>query len=86
MEDVLDVYHRPYNEQYPVVCMDEQPVQMVKETRESIPCEPGRPQRYDYQYERAGVANALMFAPAFGWQKIRFCSGNKNGQRLGARN
>lgn len=62
MEDVLDVYHRPDDEQYPVVCMDEQPIQMVKETRESIPCEPGKPERYDYQYERAGVANAFMFA------------------------
>lgn len=61
MEDVLDVYHLPYHADYPVICMDEQPIQMVKETRESIPCEPGKPLRYDYQYERAGVANAFMF-------------------------
>ena len=61
MEDVLEVYHRPYDPKYPVVCLDEQPVQMVKETRQSIRCEPGKPERYDYQYERAGVANAFMF-------------------------
>ena len=62
MEDVLEVYHRPYDPKYPVVCLDEQPVQMVKETRQSIRCEPGKPERYDYQYERAGVANVFMFA------------------------
>lgn len=62
MEDILDVYHRPHDPKYPVVCMDEQPVQMVKETRQSIPCEPGKPKRYDYQYERAGVVNVFMFA------------------------
>ena len=42
--------------------MDEQPIQMVKETRETLPCEPGKPQRYDYEYERAGTANTFMFA------------------------
>ncbi len=61
MEDVLDVYKRPYNETMPVICMDEQPIQLVKETRTPIPGAPGQPQRYDYEYERAGVANAFMF-------------------------
>ena len=69
MEDILEVYHRPYNPKYPVVCMDEQPVQMIKETRQSIPCEPGKPERYDYQYERAGVANIFMFAEPLAGQR-----------------
>lgn len=61
MEDVLDLYHEPYDPNSPMICMDEQPIQMVKETRESIPMKPGYVQRCDYQYERAGVANAFMF-------------------------
>jgi hypothetical protein len=60
MEEILDVYHRPYDEKFPLVCLDEQPLQMVKETRASLPCEPGKPMKYDYQYERAGVANIFM--------------------------
>jgi len=62
MEEILDVYHRPYDEKFPLVCLDEQPLQMVKETRASLPCESGKPMRYDYQYERAGVAN-IFFDP-----------------------
>ena len=69
MEDILDVYHRSYDQKYPLVCMDEQPIQMVKETRESIPGEPGKPMRYDYQYERAGVANAFMFCEPLAGQR-----------------
>jgi len=61
MEDVLDVYHRPYDPEVPVVCMDEQPVQVTKETRTPIPMEPGQPQRYDHEYERNGTASILMF-------------------------
>lgn len=61
MEDVLEVYHRPYDEDYPVVCMDEQPVQLVKETRTPIPASPGQCERYDYEYERNGTANIFMF-------------------------
>lgn len=61
MEDVLDLYHEPYDPNSPMICMDEQPIQMVKETRESIPLKPGSVQLCDYQYERAGVANAFMF-------------------------
>jgi len=61
MEDVLDVYLRPYNPLFPVICMDEQPVQLVKETRTAIPAEPGQPERYDYEYERNGTASIFMF-------------------------
>lgn len=61
MEDVLEVYHRPYDADFPVVCMDEQPVQLTKETRISLPIEPSQPQRYDHEYERNGTACIFMF-------------------------
>ena len=60
MEQVLDVYKRPYDSLYPVVCMDESPKQLIKETRMPIPAAPGRAQRYDYEYERCGVCNIFM--------------------------
>ena len=56
MEDVLEVYQRPYDAKRPVVNMDERPVQLVKETRKPQPTRPGRPRRYDYEYERVSVA------------------------------
>lgn len=61
MEDVLEVYHRPYDPDFPVVCMDEQPVQLIKETRISIHMEPGQPERFDHEYERNGTACIFMF-------------------------
>ena len=62
MEDVLVVYERPYDPSAPVVCMDEQPVQLIQETREPIPAGPGRPVLVDYEYKRNGTANIFMFA------------------------
>ena len=70
MEDVLDVYERPRDLTAPVVCMDEMPVQLLKETRIPIPAEPGHPRRIDYEYERNGTANIFMFAePLAGWRQ-----------------
>jgi hypothetical protein len=70
MEDVLDVYERPRDLTAPVVCMDEMPVQLLKETRSPIPVEPGHPRRIDYEYERNGTANIFMFAePLAGWRQ-----------------
>jgi hypothetical protein len=60
MERVLDVYRRPYNADYPVVCMDETPRQLIRETRTPIPASPGYPEREDYEYERCGVCNVFM--------------------------
>ena len=72
MEDVLDVYERPYDATAPVVCMDEMPVQLIKETRRPIPAEPGRPRRIDYEYERNGTANIFTFVePLAGWRQTR---------------
>lgn len=71
MEDVLDVYERPYNAAIPVLCMDEQPVQMVKEVKCPIPATLSHARRVDYEYERAGVANVFMLAePLAGWRKV----------------
>lgn len=71
MEDVLEVYSRPYNPEVPVLCMDEQPVQLVKETRKPIAATRHHPKRVDYEYERAGVANVFMFAePLACWRKV----------------
>ena len=70
MEDVLEVYERPHDPQEGVVGMDEQPVQLVKETRESLPAMLGQPQRGDFEYERAGTAAVFMFCePLSGWRQ-----------------
>jgi hypothetical protein len=60
MEDVLDVYHRAYDERRPVVCIDEQPRQLVGEARQPLPARPGAPARYDYEYTREGVASLIV--------------------------
>jgi len=60
MERVLDVYKRPYDPQYPVVCMDESPKQLIAETRKPIPASPGQPARYDYEYRRCGMCNVFL--------------------------
>ena len=60
MERVLDVYRRPYNADIPVVCMDETPGQLIRETRTPILARPGLATRQDYEYERCGVCNVFM--------------------------
>jgi len=60
MEDVLDVYHRPYDPQRPVVCMDECSKQLIGEVREPLPPKPGQVAKYDSEYERKGTANVFM--------------------------
>jgi hypothetical protein len=60
MEIVLDVYKRPYNKDFPVVCMDESPKQLIQEGRKSIAMKPGMEGRVDYEYIRHGVVNIFM--------------------------
>jgi hypothetical protein len=60
MEHVLDVYKRPYDALFPVVCMDESPRQLIDEVKTPVPAEPGQPARYDYEYERCGTCNIFM--------------------------
>jgi hypothetical protein len=70
MEAVLETYAKPYDETHPVLCMDEQPVQFVKEVRKPIEATAKHPRRVDYEYERAGTANIFMFTePLSGWRQ-----------------
>ena len=71
MEDVLEVYHRPHDPEYPVVCVDETSKQLISERRVPIKAKPGQPARHDYEYERNGTANLfMMFAPLEGWRHV----------------
>ena len=60
MEMLLDVYKRPYNPLYPVICMDESPRQLIAETRTPIPASPGKLFKYDYEYRRCGNCNIFL--------------------------
>lgn len=72
MEDVLEVYHRPYDPQRPVVCCDEVNKQLVAEVQPSLPMRPGEPAREDYEYERRGTANLFMvFEPLAGKRRVQ---------------
>lgn len=69
MEHVLDIYKRPYDKKYPVVCFDEMPRQLIGESRESEPMISGHPERIDYEYVRNGTCNVLMAVePLRGWR------------------
>jgi hypothetical protein len=71
MEDVLEVYKRPYDPQRPVVAVDEKPVQLLSDTREPVPCEPGQPARQDYEYKRNGTANIFCaFEPLGNFRRL----------------
>ncbi len=70
MEEVLETYEKPYNAVNPVVCMDEQPVQLIRETRLPIPASENHPCRVDYEYERCGTAGIFIFTePLSGWRE-----------------
>jgi DDE superfamily endonuclease len=71
MEEVLEVYKRPYDPRRPQVCLDETSKQLVSETRVPLPAEPGQVERYDYEYERQGVCSLFMcFEPVTGWRHV----------------
>ena len=71
MEDVLEIYHQPFDRYRPVVCFDEASKQLLKETRKPLPLQPGRVRRFDYEYERNGTSNLFMFfEPLRGWRHI----------------
>jgi hypothetical protein len=69
MADVLDLYAEPYDADRPVVCFDETSTQLLGDTREPLPPQPGRPRRQDYEYRRAGTRNLFLFG-AGGWRHI----------------
>jgi transposase len=71
MEDVLEVYTRPYDERFPQVCLDEKSKQLISEVREPLAASSGRGARHDYEYERNGVANLFIVSePLAGWRHI----------------
>ena len=71
MEEVLETYEKPYDSANPVLCMDEQPVQLLKETRVPIAATKQHAKRVDYEYERAGTASIFMFTePLAGWREV----------------
>ena len=71
MEDILELYCLPYDPNVPLVCMDEQPRQLIKETRIPLPAIPGKAQRVDYEYERNGTVNIFLFVePLAGWRHV----------------
>jgi hypothetical protein len=72
MEDVLDVYARPYDPCFPVICMDEASKQLIGEVRDPLPIRPGDPERIDSEYVRLGTCNLFMFCePLCGWRHVR---------------
>jgi len=72
MEDVLDLYAEPYDPNRPVVCFDETSTQLLADVRAPLPAQPGRPQRVDYEYRRAGACNLFLFCePRAGWHHTR---------------
>lgn len=70
MERVLDIYKRPLDPRHPVVCMDESPRQLISETRTPIPCLPGQPARYDYEYRRCGTCNIFLASEPLAGKRI----------------
>lgn len=72
MEDLLDLYAEAYEPDFPVVCFDESPYQLISEVRQAIPAEPGKPARIDYEYRREGSCNLfLFFEPRSGWRHVK---------------
>jgi transposase len=69
MEDVLDVYTRPYDPRYPQVCMDEVSKQLLRDTRTPQPSLPGQVQRVDFEYAREGVVNLFLFCEPLGGRR-----------------
>ncbi len=72
MENILDLYHQPYDPKRPQVCMDETSKQLISEVNQPIPASPGKVERIDYEYERQGVANLfILFEPLRGWRDLK---------------
>ncbi len=69
MEDVLEVYTRPYDPKRPQVCMDETSKQLLRDARSPLPVQPGQPARVDYEYEREGVVNLFLFCEPLAGQR-----------------
>ena len=73
MEDILDLYQQPFNDSFPVICMDEKPQQLLGETRDCIPMKPGEPQKQDGEYIRNGDMLHIYVYGTIGW--LATCNG-----------
>jgi len=74
MEDVLEVYSRPYNPKKPMICMDEKPYQLLNEVREQIQMKPGSVKKVDSEYKREGTCSIFLFTePLDGWRYAEAC-------------
>jgi transposase len=72
MEDVLDLYEEDWDSEYPIVCLDEKPYQLLDHTRTPLPMKPGKPKREDYTYKRNGTCNLfILFSPQAGWRHVK---------------
>ena len=80
MEEVLDVYKRPYDADFPVICMDESPKQLIEEARTTIAAKPGQLERVDYEYIRKGVVNIFMANEPLAGKRITKVTGTKKKQ------
>lgn len=80
MEMLLDVYRRPYDPSYPVVCMDESPKQLIAETRVPVPPSPGQPARHDYEYRRCGVCNVFLACEPLTGKRMVTITGRRTNQ------
>ena len=68
----MDLYHQPYDPQYPLVCFDESSKQLLAQVRQPLPLQAGQSQRFDYEYERQGTCNLFMFfEPLRGWRHVK---------------
>jgi hypothetical protein len=71
---ILDLYAQPFDQSFPVICMDEKPLQLLEEAREPIPMETGKPQRQDGEYIRNGTSCVFLFTePLAGWRHVTAC-------------
>lgn len=82
MEDVLNLYEREYNPNEPVVCLDEKPIQLVKDARECIRLKPGKVKRRDYEYVRNGTANVFCIVEPKGARHFTYVTKNRKGKEF----
>jgi len=80
MELVLDIYKRPFDREYPVICMDESPKQLIGETKKPIPASPGQLARYDYEYKRLGMCNVFLACEPLAGKRIVKITERKTGK------
>lgn len=82
MENVLDLYAKPYDPNEPVICLDEKPIQLVKDSRKTISGKPGSIKKRDYEYVRAGTANVFCIVEPKGGRHFTYVTKNRKGKEF----